>query len=100
FESSNPKTLMTSLEGLSSRMGVSADTAAWAQAGIQLVEGLRLVNGRLLSVHLPDAGTGTEQVLLEWAKLNPLGAPPPITCGDCSPARAAVRPLFVTIPPS
>ena len=34
FESSNPKTLMSSLEGLSSRIGVSADTAAWAQAGI------------------------------------------------------------------
>jgi type 1 glutamine amidotransferase/sugar phosphate isomerase/epimerase len=100
FESSDPKTLMSSLEGLSSRIGVSADTAGWAQAGIQPVEGLRLVNGRLLSVHLPDAATGAEQVLFEWAKVNPLGAPPPITCGDCSPARATVRPLFVTIPPS
>jgi type 1 glutamine amidotransferase len=100
FESSNPETLMNSLEGLSSRIGVSADTAAWAQAGIQLVEGLRLVNARLLSLGLPDAATGTEQVLLEWAKLNPLPPPPPITCGDCSAPRAAVRPLFVTIPTS
>jgi type 1 glutamine amidotransferase len=97
FESSNPKTLMSALEGLSSRMGLSADIAAWAQTGIKSVDGLRLVNARLLSLGLTDAATGTEQVLLEWAKLNPLGAPPPITCGDCSPAKAAVRPLFVTI---
>ncbi len=97
FESSNPKTLMSSLEGRSNRMGLSADTAAWVQAGIKPADWLRLVNDRLLSLGLTDAATGTEQVLLEWAKLNPLGAPPPITCGDCSPARAAVRPLFVTI---
>src|SRR5436190_15372138 len=96
FESSNPKTLMSSLEGLSSRIGLSVDTAAWAQAGIQATDGLRLVNARVLSLGLPDAATGTEQVLLEWAKLNPLVAPPPITCGDCSAPRAAVRPLFVT----
>jgi len=35
FEGSNPKTLMSSLDGLSSRMGLSADTAAWEQAGIK-----------------------------------------------------------------
>ena len=97
FEGSNPKTLVSSLDGLSSRIGVSVDTAAWAQAGIKPADGLRLVNARLLSLGLTDAATGTEQVLLEWAKLNPLGAPPPITCGDCGVAKAAVRPLFVTI---
>ncbi len=100
FEGSNPNTLMSSLEGLSSRMGLSADTAAWARAGIKAGDGLRLVNARLLSLGLTDAAAGTEQVLLEWARLNPLPAPPPITCGDCSAPRAAVRPLFVTIPVS
>ena len=97
FEGSNPKSLVNSLDGLSSRMGLGADTVAWAQAGIKPADGLRLVNPRLLSLGLTDAGTGIEQVLLEWAKLNPLPAPPPITCGDCSAPRAAVRPLFVTI---
>jgi type 1 glutamine amidotransferase len=100
LESSDPKTLMSSLEGLSSRIGVSADTAGWAKAGIQPSDGLRLVNVRLLSLGLADAATATEQVLLEWAKLNPLPPSPPITCGDCSAPRSAVRPLFVTIPPS
>src|SRR5207247_678749 len=79
------------------RIGISADTGAWAQAGIKPADGLRLVNDRLLSLGLADAGAGTEQVLLEWAKLNPLPPPPPITCGDCSAPRSAVRPLFVTI---
>ena len=97
FEGSNPKNLVSSLDGLSGRIGLSVDTSGWAQAGIKPADGLRLVNARLLSLGLTDAGTGTEQVLLEWAKLNPLPAPPPITCGDCSAPRAAVRPLFVTI---
>jgi uncharacterized protein len=97
FENSNPKTLMSSLEGLSSRMGLSADTAAWVQAGIKPADGLRLVNSRLLSLGLTDAATGTEQLLLELAKLNPLPPPPPVTCGDCAGPRAAVRPVFVTI---
>lgn len=97
LESSNPTTLMSSLEGLSSRMGLSADTAAWAQAGIKPADELRLVNNRLLSLGLTDAATGTEQLLLELAKLNPLPPPPPVTCGDCAGPRAAVRPVFVTI---
>src|SRR5439155_2174977 len=48
FEGSNPKNLVSSLEGRSSRIRVSADTAAWAQAGIKPVDGLRMVNDRLL----------------------------------------------------
>src|SRR5207302_4094023 len=65
FENSNPKTLMSSLEGLSSRIGLSADTAAWAKAGIKPADGLRLVNARLIGVGLTDAAGGTEQLLLE-----------------------------------
>src|SRR5439155_12355386 len=97
FESSNPKTLMSSLEGRSSRIGVSADTAAWAQAGIKPADGLRLVNDRLLGLGLTEAAAGTEQLLLELAKLNPPPPPPPVTCGDCPGPRVPVRPVFVTI---
>jgi hypothetical protein len=46
-------------------MGLSVDTAAWAQAGIKPADGLRLVNDRLLSLGLTNAATGTEQLLLE-----------------------------------
>jgi type 1 glutamine amidotransferase len=97
FEGSNPKNLVRSLDGLSSRMGLSADTAAWAQAGIKPADGLRLVNDRLLSLGLTDAAAGTGQLLLDLAKLNPLPPPPPVTCGDCAGPRAPVRPVFVTI---
>jgi type 1 glutamine amidotransferase len=100
LESSNPKTLMSSLGGLSRRMGVSADTAALAEAGIKSADGLRLVNDRLLSLGLTNDATGTEQLLLELAKLNPPPPPPPITCGDCAGPRVPVRPVFVTIPAS
>jgi type 1 glutamine amidotransferase len=97
FEGSNPKNLASSLDGLSSRIGLSVDAAAWAQAGIKPIDGLRLVNDRLLSLAFPDAGAGTEQLLLELAKLNPPPPPPPVACGDCAGPRVAVRPLFVTI---
>ncbi len=97
FESSYPKTLMSSLEGRSSRMGLNADMAAWAQAGIKPADGLRLANDRLLSLGLTDGATGTEQLLLELAKLNPPPPPPPVVCGDCAGPRVPVRPLFVTI---
>ena len=96
FEGSDPKNLVSALNGLSSRIGLSVDTAAWAQAGIKPTDGLRLVNDRLLSLSLPEAGAGTEPLLLEWAKLNPPPPPPPVTCGDCAGPRVPVRPLFVT----
>jgi type 1 glutamine amidotransferase len=100
FAGSNPKNLASALEGLSSRIGVSVDTAAWARAGINPTDGLTLVNDRLLGFGLPDAGAGTEQFLLELAKLNPPPPPPPVSCGDCAGPRVPVRPLFVTISPS
>ena len=97
FEGPNPKNLVSSLDGLSSRIGVSVDTAAWAREDIKPADGLRLVNDRLLGLGLPDSGAATEQLLLELAKLNPPPPPPPITCGDCAGPRVPVRPLFVTI---
>ena len=97
FESSNPKTLMSSLAGRSSRLGVSVDTAGWAEVGIKPADGLGLVNDRLLGLGFPDTGAGTGQLLLELAKLNPPPPPPPVTCGDCAGPRVALRALFVTI---
>ncbi len=96
-EGANPKNLMSSLDGLSSRIGVSVDTGAWAQAGSKPTDALRLVNDRLLSLGLHDDGAAMEQHLLELAKLNPPLPPPPVTCGDCAGPRVPVRPLFVTI---
>src|SRR5260370_22963669 len=57
FEGSNLKSLVSSLDGLSSRMGLSSATAALAQAGIKPTDGMRQVDDRLLSLGLPDAST-------------------------------------------
>lgn len=112
MESSNPKSLMASLEGRGKRIGVSADTGGWMQAGINPVDGLKLVNDRLLCLTLRDRsalggggrevalGSGAldmEQFFLELAKLSPPPAPPLPTCGDCPGPRVPVKPLSLTI---
>jgi len=97
FEGSNSQNLVSSLNGLSSRIGLNVDPAAWEKAGIKPADGLKLVNDRLLGLSLTDASTGTDQLLLELAKLNPPSAPPPVTCGDCAGPKVPVRPLFITI---
>jgi type 1 glutamine amidotransferase len=97
LEGANQKNLVSALDGLSSRIGLSVDTAAWARAGIKSTDALKLVNDRLLTLGLPDDAAATEQLLLELAKLNPPLPPPPITCGDCASPLVPVRPLFVTI---
>ena len=112
FESSNPGNLMRALAGRGTRIGVSADTGAWMQAGINPIDGLKQVNDRLMSVTLTDRsalggsgrevslGTGVlgmEQFFLALAKLAPPGTPPLPTCGDCAGPRVPVKPLFVAI---
>ena len=97
FEGSNLKNLANALDGLSSRIGVSVDAAAWAPGSIDPAGELKLVNDRLLILRLPESSVRTEQLLLELAKQNPPPPPPPITCGDCAGPRVPVRPLFVTI---
>ncbi len=112
FESSNPGNLMRALEGRGKRIGVSLDTGSWMQAGISPVDGLKLVNDRLLSITLKDRSAiggggrevelgsgalGMEQFFLALAKLAPPGTPPLPTCGDCAGPRVPVKPLFVAI---
>ena len=112
FESTNPKSLMASLEGRGKRIGVSADTGGWMQAGIKPVDGLKLVNDRLLCLTLRDRSAlggggrevalgsgalGMEQFFLELAKLSPPPAPPLPTCGDCAGPRVPVKLLSLTI---
>jgi type 1 glutamine amidotransferase/sugar phosphate isomerase/epimerase len=112
IEGPDPKGLMKDLEGLSSRIGVGAHVRAWMQAGIKPIDGLRLVNNRLVRIGLQDRsalgsagrdvdlGEGElqmEQFFLELAKLSPPVPPPPPTCGDCAGPRVPVKPLFVAI---
>jgi type 1 glutamine amidotransferase len=50
----DPKTVMAQLEGRGKRMGVSAHLGGWAQAGIKAVDGLAVVQGKLLHVTAAD----------------------------------------------
>ena len=112
FESPNPKSLMASLAGRGKRIGVSADTGGWMQAGINPIDGLKLVHDRLLCLTLRDRSAlggagyevalgsgalGMEQFFLEFARLSPPPAPPLPTCGDCAGPRVPVQPLSLTI---
>jgi type 1 glutamine amidotransferase len=51
---SDPKTVMTALQGRGKRMGVSAHLGGWAQSGIRSVDGLAIVKERLLHVTAAD----------------------------------------------
>ncbi len=92
FEGSNSKALVSSLNGLSSHIGLNVDAAAWAKAVSKPA-----VGERLIGLNLGDAGAGTDQLLLELIRQYPPAAYPPVTCTDCSSPSFPVRPVFITI---
>ncbi len=48
------KVAVTALEGRSSRLGVCADTGHWVRSGLDSVEAVKALEGRLISFHLKD----------------------------------------------
>jgi len=49
-----PETVLDHVKGLDERIGSCADTGHWMRAGLKPVEALRLLEGRILDVHLKD----------------------------------------------
>jgi len=49
-----PLTVLKHLKNLDSRIGVCADTGHWLRCGLDPVECLRLLEGRIIDVHLKD----------------------------------------------
>ncbi len=49
-----PETVLANVKGLDERIGDCADTGHWMRTGINPVEALRMLEGRLLDVHLKD----------------------------------------------
>lgn len=49
-----PETVLERVQGLDSRIGACADTGHWMRTGIDPVKALRLLQGRILNVHLKD----------------------------------------------
>lgn len=49
-----PETAFRNIDGRDSRMGVCADTGHWMRSGVNPVDALRILNGRITNVHLKD----------------------------------------------
>ncbi len=50
----NPKTVLETVKGRSKRIGACADTGHWIRSGLDPLECLRLLEGRIVSLHLKD----------------------------------------------
>ena len=50
----NPETVMNNIKGLDKRIGICGDTGHWTRSGINPVEALRFMKGRISNMHLKD----------------------------------------------
>jgi sugar phosphate isomerase/epimerase len=67
----HPVTALELVRGRDERIGVSADTGHWMREGLKPVECLRLLEGRIVDVHLKDRsafGKGPEAVDVAWGR--------------------------------
>ena len=64
-----PQTAFDHLKGRDARIGVCADTGHWMRCGLNPLECLRLLQGRVIDLHLKDRtdfGTGPTAVDVAW----------------------------------
>ena len=112
IDSPDPKTLMSAIDGLGPRIGVSADLAKWIEHGIRPIEGLALLKERLMVVRLRDRnalgangrdvrlGTGVAGVqgfFLQIARQEPPPQEQPDKCVNCSRPYGGTKPLFIAL---
>ena len=50
----DPEYVLSMVEGRDPRMGASADVGHWVRSGIEPVDGLKILEGRLVSLHMTD----------------------------------------------
>ncbi len=60
-----PETVLEHIEGLDPRIGVCADTGHWLRTGVNPVEALRMLKGRIIDVHLKDLDRAGERRALD-----------------------------------
>jgi hypothetical protein len=110
--SGDPKELIRSIQGLSPRIGVSANLAQWMEHGIRPVDGLTTVKDRLMVAELSDRsslgsnardvrlGTGAgdlEKFLYQAAEQEPQPEEKPSACVNCIRPYGGTRPLFIAL---
>lgn len=66
----NPDTILKLSKGRSKRIGICADTGHWARSGIEPVDALKKLEGRLISFHIKDITKYGDR----GAQCAPLGA--------------------------
>jgi len=87
----NPDTVVNACQGRSTYIGACADTGHWVRSGIDPLEALKKLEGRIISLHLKDVdrkapeaedvpwGTGVGQVDAVLAELRRQGVKPVIS---------------------
>lgn len=50
----DPKTVLATIEGYSSRVGACADIGHWIRSGLDPIESLKILEGRLFHLHMKD----------------------------------------------
>jgi len=114
--SKDPRSLVASLTGHSERIGLSADTGAWMEAGVKPLTSVAQLKDRLLAVNLRDrsalgakarnvtVGTGAAELgpfLIGMSKLQPPKIQadwPPMTDGGAKKSEG--KPVFITLDPT
>ena len=58
----NPETVLAAVEGASKRVGACADTGHWVRSGLDPVDCLKQLDGRVVSLHFKDLNARTGDV--------------------------------------
>ena len=49
-----PETVLEHIEGLDNRIGACVDVSHWLRSGVNVLEGLRMLKGHIIAIHLED----------------------------------------------
>jgi sugar phosphate isomerase/epimerase len=79
----NPASIVKVTKGRSKRLGACCDTGHWARSGIKPVEALKLLEGRIVSLHLKDVA--------EFGKVDAEEVPWGTGKGDIAAILAEIR---------
>lgn len=66
----NPELAFNNIQGLDERIGICGDTGHWLRSGINPLEALRLLKGRVINMHLKDLDDDNEDVPFGSGRAN------------------------------
>lgn len=76
-ENWNPEKVLAECEGRSPRIGACVDTSHWRRSGVDVLEGLKLLEGRIKSFHFGDVDPERREEFIARTNHPPEGEPPP-----------------------